>query len=291
MDYGSLTEAVYLFRWIGYDIKLDDNRELELSTPFYRTNPVWIFGILTYFIAYILSVMVPGGLGLDIFYYPLTFVGFMFLIDKFLSVANKNTILIAAMAYYVWSGLAVFRMLFAIIFIGGGILILFAGYAKNGKRIGFYPFAMMMFAGLSGLLFSENILQFFISLELLTLCSFVLILRAKKSMPHALSYMLFFLGGTFLILAGFCLVYSGTSAGSISLDILKAAAQYSGIISAILLKAGMFGLVVLMLAMGSQSVSGVSLPYLFCFMSHTGWLTDLAFARNHFVFKALLLAV
>ncbi|RKX86487.1 MAG: hypothetical protein DRP58_04420 [Spirochaetes bacterium] len=176
--------------------------------------------------------------------------------------------------------------------------------------------------------------------------------------------MMFSLGGAFLILAGFGLAYAGSGASSISLDILKNTGQFSGLIyaflavgfmtktaaiglhiwlpgahaeaesdvspmvSAILLKAGMFGLVVLMLSMGSQSLGGVSLPYLLGwlgaitallgnlmavfqedakrllayssvgqlgyvvfalgFMSHLGWLTALAFALNHFVFKALL---
>ncbi|MDA3940681.1 MAG: proton-conducting transporter membrane subunit [Spirochaetia bacterium] len=364
---GSLVEAIYLFRWLGYTVKLDDNKELSLSTPLYKTIPVWVFGLLTYYIGYLSSTMVPGGSSLSMFYIPLAFVGVLFIVDKFLPVLIKNTVSIAAMAYYGWyymADLTEFRMLFAIIFIGGGIITLIAGYAKNGKRIGFYPFAMMMYAGLAGLLLSENILQFFISWELMTLGSYILILRGKKSMPHALSYMLFSLGGAFLILAGLGLAYASSGANSISLDILKNVNQYSGLIyaflavgfmtktaaiglhiwlpgahaeaesdvspmvSAILLKAGMFGLVVLMLSMGSQSLGGVSLPYLLgwlgaitailgnimavfqedakrllayssvgqlgyvvfamAFMSHLGWLTALAFALNHFVFKALL---
>jgi len=364
---GSLIEAIYLFRWLGYAVKLEDNKEQSLSTPLYRTLPVWIFGLLTYYAGYVASSMVPGGLSLDMFYIPMAFVGILFAVDKFLPVVIKNTIAIAAMAYYGWyymADLTEFRMLFAIIFIGGGIITLIAGYAYNGKRIGFYPFVMMMYVGLGGLLLSENILQFFVSWELMTLGSYVLIIRGKKSMPHALSYMLFSLGGAFLILAGFGLAYASTGANSISLDILKNVTQYSGIIyaflavgfmtktaaiglhiwlpgahaeaesdvspmvSAILLKAGMFGLVILMLSMGSQSLGGVSLPYLLgwlgavtalignimaafqedakrllayssvgqlgyvvfamAFMSHLGWLTALAFALNHFVFKALL---
>lgn len=364
---GSLIEAIYLFRWLGYTVKLEDNKEQSLSTPFYRTFPVWVFGLLVYYLGYVSSTMVPGGSSLEMFYLPLAFVGILFAVDKFLPVVVKNTVSIAAMAWYGWyymADLTEFRMIFAIIFIGGGIITLIAGYAKNGKRIGFYPFAMMMYVGLGGLLLSENILQFFISWELMTLGSYVLILRGKNSMPHALSYMLFSLGGAFLILAGFGLAYAGSGAGSISLDILKNVTQNSGLIyallaigfmtktaaiglhiwlpgahaeaesdvspmvSAILLKAGMFGLVVLMLAMGSQSLGGVSLPYLLgwlgaitalignimaafqedakrllayssvgqlgyvvfalAFMSHLGWLTALAFALNHFVFKALL---
>lgn len=140
---GSLVEAIYLFRWLGYAVKLDDKKELSLSTPFYRTLPVWVFGTLTFIIGYFSSVMVPGGSSLGMFYLPLAFVGFLFLIDKFLPVLIKNTLSIAAMAYYGWyymADLTEFRMLFAIIFIGGGIITLIAGYAKNGKRVGFYPF-------------------------------------------------------------------------------------------------------------------------------------------------------
>ncbi len=364
---GSLIEAIYLFRWFGYTLKLEKADGMELSMPFYRTFPVWFFGILVYFLGYVASIMVPGGETLGMFYMPLAFVGLLFIIDRFLPVWFKNTLSIAAMAWYGWyymAGLTEFRMLFAIIFIGGGIVTMIAGYAKSGKRTGFYPFAVLMYAGLGGLLLSENILQFFISWELMTLGSYVLIIRGKKSMPHALSYMMFSLGGAFLILAGFGLAFADSGAASISLDILKSTMQYSGLIytflavgfmtktaviglhiwlpgahaeaesdvspmvSAILLKAGMFGLVVLMLSMGSQSLGGISLPYLLgwlgavtallgnlmaafqedakrllayssvgqlgyvvfamAFMSHLGWLTALAFALNHFVFKALL---
>ena len=364
---GSLLEAVYLFRWLGFAIKLEDNKEFEFKTPFYKTLPLLVFGVVLFYLSYVTSLMVEGGDSLVIFYLPLSFVAVLFLLDRILPVWIKNSMSIAAMGLYGWyfmSDLSEFRMLFAIIFIGGGIITLIAGYAKSGKRAGFYPFVMLMYAGLAGLLLSENILQFFISWELMTLGSYVLIIRGKKSMPHALSYILFSLGGAFLILTGFALAYSGTGSDSLSLNILKSVTTNSGLIyallaigfmtktaaiglhiwlpgahaeaesdvspvvSAILLKAGIFGLVVLMLSMGSQSLGGVSLPFLLgwlgaitallgnlmavfqedakrllayssvgqlgyvvfamAFMSHLGWLTALAFALNHFIFKALL---
>lgn len=364
---GSLLEAVYLFRWLGYAIKLEDNEEFKLQTPLYKTLPPILFGAILFYFSYLASQAVGGGDSLVLFALPLAFVAFLFVVDRVLPAWIKNTLSIGAMAfygYYYMADLTEFRMLFGIIFIGGGIITLIAGYAKRGKREGFYPFVMLMYAGLAGLLLSENILQFFISWELMTLGSYILIIRGKKSMPHALSYILFSLGGAFLILAGFALAYAGTGADSISLDILKevkvnngliytflaigfmtktaiiglhiwlpgahaeAESDVSPVVSAILLKAGVFGLVVLMLSMGSPTLGGINLPYLLgwlgaitallgnlmavfqedakrllayssvaqlgyvvfamAFMSHLGWLTALAFALNHFIFKALL---
>jgi len=366
---GSLIEAVYLFRWFGKMMKLETSEKIEKieKIGLNKIVPVYTFGIILFVISYYSSLLFKNGNTLDMFYIPLLFIAGLFIIDRFLTVVVKNSILIAAMSYYsyiILPELTEYRFIFGIIFLIGGIITLLAGFSKSGKREGFYPFVALMYTGLIMLVLSENILQFFISWELMTAGSYFLILRGKNSISHALSYMLFSLGGAFLILAGFSMAFAETGAVSISLDILKDVSNNSGIIyallaigfmtktasiglhiwlpgahaeaesdvspmvSAILLKAGMFGLVVLMISMGDQNIGSVNLPYVLgwigaitallgnlmaafqedakrllayssigqlgyvvfalAFMSHLGWLTALAFALNHFIFKAML---
>jgi formate hydrogenlyase subunit 3/multisubunit Na+/H+ antiporter MnhD subunit len=196
----------------------------------------------------------------------------------------------------------------------------------------------------------------------MTAGSYFLIIRGKKSMEHALSYILFSIGGAYLILAGFGLAHIGQN--SISLDILsnvhyyapyifammaigfmtklasiglhiwlpgahaEAEADVSPMVSAILLKAGVFGLVILFLGMGQQTLWGIDLFYVLSWvgvltalmgnmmaafqedakrllayssigflgyalfglsiMSHLGWLAAISLVIMHFLFKALL---
>jgi len=108
----------------------------------------------------------------------------------------------------------------------------------------------------------------------------------------------------------------------------EAEADVSPMVSAILLKAGVFGLLFLMMAMGEQFIGPVSIPYILSWvgaltalmgnmmaafqedakkllayssigalgyalfglslMSHLGWLSAISFSVTHFMFKALL---
>jgi len=363
----SLFEAVYFFRWIGYTLKITPAEDVseQQSKQSYKIIPPLLYAMILYPLGYYFSLMVDNGDSLAVYYLPVLLV-FSFFILEFLPAFIKNTLLIAGMGlygYYFFPQFTEFKMIFGAIFIFGGIVTLIAGYTQKGKRVGFYPFAAMMYAGLVGLLQADNFLQLFFSWELMTIGSYFLILRGKKSMPHALSYITFSLGGAYLLLSGFGMV-SAANNGSLLFEALKTGGTNSGIIyllltlgfmtktasiglhiwlpgahaeaeydvspmvSAILLKAGMFGLMLVMLNMGSQQIGSVNLPYILgwvgaitalvgnimaiyqedakkllayssvgqlgyvlfalAMMSHLGWLTATAFALNHFIFKALL---
>ena len=259
-----------------------------------------------------------------------------------------------------------YRLVFALIFLVGALVTLIPGFGKKGKRRGFYPVAVMMYAGLVGLIEARDMLSFFFSWEIMTLGSYFLILRGKKSKPHALSYMIFSLGGAALIFAGFALSYALTGSGSISLDILgrlgdnniaglvllmlsigfmtktasaglhvwlpgahaEAEGDVSPMVSGILLKAGVLGLLMTLIYMGSQSIGFVNIPYVLgwigaismlignymaamqedakrmlayssigqlgfilfglALMSHLGWLVALTMSVTHFIYKVVL---
>ncbi|WP_372840407.1 proton-conducting transporter membrane subunit, partial [Phaeovulum sp.] len=223
--------------------------------------------------------------------------------------------------------------------------------------------AMLMFAGMAMLIVAETSFGFFAAWEVLTIGSYFLILRGKYSEPHALSYVLFSLGGAFAILAGFALASGGgagftvaalagvsqtlapwvfmllalgfmTKTAAIGVHIwlpgahAEAETDVSPMVSGILLKAGLFGLMVLILHMGSPSLYGVQLTYVLLWigaltalignltaafqedakrllayssigqmgyaifgialMNHLGWLMALMFVINHYIYKSML---
>ncbi len=360
---GTLLEAVYLFRWLGKVLQTEVKEKLKIS--FAQGLPVIIAVLTVLGVGAYTATVVPGGESLSIFYLPLLLVAAMFVLD-FLPAWVKNTIVIAAMGLFTWKllpNLESYRFMFGIIFLVGGTLLLIPGYAYKGKRVGFYPFAVMMYTGLSGLLIAENTLQFFTAWELMTLGSYFLIIRGKKAKPHALSYLLFSLGGAYVMLSGLGLFFA-ENGGSLDLSLLSTITQSSSIIyillvigfltklasmglhiwlpgahgeaetdvspmvSAILLKAGMFGLIVVMSAIRNPMIGNININYILSWlgaitvflgnlaaiyqedakrmlayssvgnlgyvlfglslMTHLGWLTAITYALNHFLFKALL---
>ncbi len=357
---GSFLEVVYLMRWAGYTIKLEAGTlpKIELS----KIIPVILFGLGVYAMGYFVSQNVEFGSTLN--YIPLLVVAVLLVID-FLPAFIKNILSILTTGWYAYlllPGQETLKIVFTVIFLIGGILTLIPGFSVKGKREGFYPSAMLMFGGLALLIDAENMLQFFFAWEIMTLGSYFLIIRGKKSMPHALSYMLFSVGGAYLMLMAFGIVSVGnigiglgllshihvypvlamsllaigfmTKTASLGLHIWlpgahgEAESDVSPMVSAILLKAGVFGLVILMLAAGGEhnSYSGLfyvlgwigaltalvgnlaaifqedakrllayssvgQLGYIlfaFAIMSNLGWLTGFTYTINHFLFKGLL---
>ncbi len=361
---GSFLEGIYLFRWLGYAIKLDYTKLPEIKIEWNKVIPVAIFGVLIYVIGAYTGTQMSG---LDsLCYGPLLMIPFLYAIDS-LKVPIKNTIAILGVATFaarVLPGLYetdMLRFIFTFIFLVGGILTLIAGYAYKGKREGFYPVALLMFVGLALIIRASNTLEFFYGWEIMTAGSYFLIIRGKKSMPHGLSYMLFSIAGAYALLAGFGLSFAETPSieisslsaitsnitiifsllaigfmtktASLGLHIwlpgahAEAESDVSPMVSAILLKAGVFGLMILMIAMGHSpeatnigyvlgwlgaitalvgnlaaafqedakrllAYSSISqlgyILFALAMMSHLGWMTAMVYSINHFLYKAIL---
>lgn len=360
---GSFFEAIYLFRWFGYVMKEQNTNAESIRFPIEKLIPPIVFTLITLLVSYYTNNNSELGPTLNLI--PIYFILGLFIID-FLPVYIKNTIAIAGMVIYsvhLYPSIAddTLRLVFAAIFLIGGILTLFAGYSVKGKREGFYPFAIMMYAGLTGLIEAENVFQFFFSWEFMTIGSYILIIRGRYSMKHALNYMLFSLGGAYLLFIGLGLAHVGnnsfdltmlstttfpvwtytlmaigflTKTAAIGLHIwlpgahAEAESDVSPMVSGILLKAGVFGLMILLFQMGAEKVEQVNLVYILgwlgaitalggnllavfqedakrllayssvgnlgyilfalTFMSHVGWMTALTYSINHFMFKTLL---
>jgi len=295
--FGALIEAGYLFRWFGYIMKREapaevvDNSAHKVVAVILALAAAWALSLIWGE----LSVLQfeRGNLLLAL---PLLFALSFLALDP-LPVWLKNTLAIAGLLawfYLTYTEYDPLRMIFAVIFLIGGSLTLLASYHAHGQRSGFYPSAMLMFAGLAMLIRATDTFDFFVAWELLTVGSYFLILRGKHSEPHALSYILFSLGGAFLILTGFALATQGaphfhlaeladlmqplapwvflllaigfmTKTAAIGLHIwlpgahAEAETDVSPMVSGILLKAGLYGLIVLLLTMGRQDFYGVEL--------------------------------
>jgi formate hydrogenlyase subunit 3/multisubunit Na+/H+ antiporter MnhD subunit len=362
---GALIEAGYMFRWFGYALK----RDLPGYAPRFATDKTAV--VLVAVAAGWALGFVWGGVSMNpnlLATLPILF-ALSFLVLEPLPAWAKNILAIAGLVgWFVWRypGYDPLQVVFAVVMILGGAVILLASFSIRGRRIGFYPPTMLMYAGLALLIEAQTSFEFFAAWEVLTIGSYFLILRGRMGEPHALSYILFSLGGAFAILAGFAIAASGvqpfqlenlaalaeaavpaapwifvllatgflTKTASIGLHIwlpgahAEAETDVSPMVSGILLKAGLFGLWLLLMYMGRQSLWGVDLTYVLVWigaisaflgalmaifqedakrllayssisqmgyalfglalMNHLGWLLALMFVINHYVYKSML---
>ena len=302
--FGTLIEAGYLFRWFGYAIKRPlplaataPAGSATLACPSHKLIPILAALAAAWGLGFLWGEL--SGHNQLLMTWPLAF-ALLFLGLEWLPAWIKNSLAIAGLLAFFAATYDLYdplRLIFAIIFLVGGAVTLLASYDAHGRRIGFYPSALLMYAGLAILLLAEDSFEFFAAWELLTLGSYFLILRGKASEPHALAYLLFSLGGAFLILAGFALAAQGapglalaalaqvpaplsgwvfallaigfmTKTAALGLHIwlpgahAEAETDVSPMVSGILLKAGLFGLFVLLMTMGKQQIHGVELTHL-----------------------------
>ncbi|MBF0250833.1 MAG: NADH-quinone oxidoreductase subunit F [Alphaproteobacteria bacterium] len=292
---GALLEATYLMRWFGYALK----RGADLESVQFEVRKV----------AVVLTAALGGwGLGYvwgelsghaNLLHSMALLFALGFVVLDGLPAWVKNTVAIAGMSaffYVSYPGYDPLQLIFASIILLGGAAIFVAGYHERGRRLGFYPSAMLMYAGLAMLIVADTTFQFFAAWEVLTVGSYFLILRGKESEPHALSYIVFSLGGAFALMAGFALASGGvsefaiqglsdvaaeaapwvfvllavgfmTKTAAIGLHIwlpgahAEAETDVSPMVSGILLKAGLFGLFTLLMTMGKTQMYGVELTH------------------------------
>ena len=362
---GSLLEAVYLFRWFSYALKLPQDDQVKLSCSSGSLIAPVSAGLALVGVSWYVTTLAEGFS--PSFLIPLAFILFLAIIDR-LPAWVKNIISIGGVGIYIidlYPRIAgdLMTVIFAGIFLVGAVLTLLSGFYYKGRRAGFYPMALTMFAGLVALIEASTLLEFFWGWELMAIGSYFLLIRGKKSMPHGLSYLLFSIGGSYSILYGFSLA-AASSGGLIAMSSLagitvmpalayslmllgfltktasigvhiwlpgahgEAVADIHFMASAILLKAGVFGLITVLLAMGSEAeytrwillalgwigvlsalLGNISaafqesakrllawssigqLGYIvwgLASMSHLGWLIALGYSVTHFLYKGIL---
>ncbi len=357
----ALIEAAVLFRWFGMALKRAPSRPQAYNLT--HEAVVMVALVAGWCVSFVWGAL--SGLDNLVTLVPVLFALLFLPLDVF-PAKVKNVLAIAGLVIWFFvtkEGLDPLRLVFLIIMVLGGALLLLASFHAKGRRMGFYTPAMLMFAGMGLLVTSETSFQFFAAWEFLTVGSYFLILRGADSEPHALSYITFSLGGAFALLAGFAIAAEGgfilrldalsevapeiapyvfvllaagflTKTAVMGLHIwlpgahAEAETDVSPMVSGILLKAGLFGLFLLLMELGHQELYGIDLTVVLVWlgaisafigavlaafqedakrllayssisqmgyavfglalMNHLGWLLAMMFAINHFVYKSML---
>ncbi len=359
---GSLLEIVYLFRWMG-EVFSSENMPRLVSIDYLKLVPLLCVAVILTGVSLLLGRFHPQ-LGMASIYPILVFV--LFGVVDFLSVKIKGIMLIGISAYWGWYGLLpslpLLGQVFIFILIGGSIAQIFGFMRYRGAAEGMFPALAMLIFALGNLVIAGTKLEFFMAWELMTLGSYFLVLRGKQGKAPALSYIVFSSLGAYLLMAALSMIPNsfkgypliiqtgflpmGELAGVLALlaFLIKIGAaglhywlpgayceaddESSSILSSVLSKAGVYGLMLLLLIFigraNGNSISMIALGWLgvataffgalmavfqedakkllayssmsqmgyiiagFSLMSHLGWVSAVYLAVNHMFFKALI---
>ncbi len=363
---GSLMEIVYLLRWFISVAKSKTESKITFGRMFTR-NQLYVLYLLT-------SIIVATGLIFVRNYFPnqvimlLPIIGLIsmlildFLPSKFKGILSL--IAVVGFGYYLYNNVGLenpIQILFGVIFIIGSAINIISTLNRKGNSLGFYGLLLMMIFSFGNLLIATSYLEFFFSWELMTISSFLLILRGKSADKAALMYMIFSMAGAYLMISGFAFapnLLTGTSlidsfsyielplisiillsigfmikSGVLGLHVwlpeahAEAEADVSSFISAILLKAGIWGFLLVavsaiaygpqidiyfwigwigvftalvgaflaafqedmkrLLAYSSMSQVGYIIAAA-SMLSHLGWVSAFYLSLNHMMFKSAL---
>ena len=358
---GSLLEAAYLFRWFTQALETREN-DTPAEIPLGQLTPVALAALLLYLTGYGMAVQL--GNGTLTMFLPLLAGTALWLLDGLPGRLKSLLLLIvvAAGGALLTFNLDGINRIFGFILVGGGVLISLATQYRSDARRGFYPLLAILLLSLATLLRAQTSLAFFYSWELMTVSSWLLITLGRNGVKPSLIYLLFSLGSAYCLLAGFALAYAAT--GSIDLVALGATGHamgtvfsllaagfliktgalgvhiwvpgayaeadddFSALLSAVVSKAGIFGLVLVAAQLGIHSGIGLDPAYVVgwigmltatfgalmavfqedikktlayssmgqlgyivtavALMSHLGWVAALYLTVNHFLFKGIL---
>ncbi|MGD8933695.1 MAG: proton-conducting transporter membrane subunit, partial [Gammaproteobacteria bacterium] len=358
---GSLLEAAYLFRWFSYARQRNDAAP-PVTVSAWQAMPVAVAVLLLFMVGYGMA----GTMNFDAtaMFLPLAAGLVLWLIDGVHGRLKDPPMLVivAAGGYWLTHDLEGIHRLFSLLLLGGGLLISIAAMYRSDDRKGFYPLLAVLLLSLATLLRAQTTLEFFFSWELMTLSSYLLVMLGREGVKPALGYLLFSLASAYFIFTGFAVHYATT--GSVELASLANSSDLSGLIfsllaigfvikmgafgvhiwlpdtyaeadddftailSAVVSKAGIFGLVMVAAQLGIRSEVGLDPAYVLgwlgiltatfgalmavfqedikrlvayssmsqlgyivtgmALMSHLGWVSALYMTVNHFLFKGIL---
>jgi formate hydrogenlyase subunit 3/multisubunit Na+/H+ antiporter MnhD subunit len=358
---GSLLEAAYLFRWFTQALEAQE-KDTPVAVSSLQLAPVALAALLLFICGYGMAVQL--GTGTLAIFLPLLAGTVLWLLDGLPGRLKSLLMLALVAAGGAWLTLDLegLNRIFGFILVGGGVLISLATQYRADRRRGFYPLLTILLLSLATLLRADTSLAFFFSWELMTVSSYLLITLGRNGVKPSLTYLLFSLGSAYCLLAGFAVAYAAT--GSIELAALgstgdamgvvfsllaagfiiktgglgvhiwvpgayaEADDDFSALLSAVVSKAGIFGLVLVAAQLGIRSDIGLDPAYLLgwigmltatfgalmavfqedikrtlayssmsqlgyiitgiALMSHLGWVAALYLTVNHFLFKGIL---
>ncbi len=354
---GSIFEAAYLLRWFNYTLQGSNERLI--------IDPLKLFSVLILgvFLVIVSLLIVHQSIGPRpaIFFIPLIASVALMLFGLFLPTKLRALLAFIAtiiISYFVQHHTAGLTLIFTQMFLWGGIILSIATFYKRQAPAATYGLLLMMLASLGGLVLAKTTLEFFFSWEFMTLSSYLLVLSGKEGKKPALTYILFSLASAAFIMTGFALANIVELAGLSALSgqealvvftllaigfLIKMGAfgvhiwvpgayaeaddDISAFISALLSKAGVFGLFVVAIYL-QQTITNSPLSYALgwlgvltatfgalmaalqedikkllayssmgqvgyivtaiALMSHLGWVTALYLSINHILYKSLL---
>ena len=358
---GSLLEAAYLFRWFSQARQADDT-QTAVTVNFWQSVPVTAAALLLFTVGYGIATSMTTGT--PALFLPLLAGLLLWLMDGLHGRIKglPMLVIVAAGGYWLTNELEGINRLFSYLLIGGGLLVSIAAMYRNDDRRGFYPLLAVLLLSLATLLRAQTSLEFFFGWELMTLSSYLLVTLGRQGVMPGLRYLLFSLGSAYFILAGFAMAYAAS--GSIQLAALGSSGHATGmvfsllaigfiikmggfgvhiwlpdayaeadddftaIMSAVVSKAGVFGLLIIAAQLGVRADIGLDPAYVLgwigiltatfgalmavfqedikrlvayssmgqlgyivagiALMSHLGWVSALYMTVNHFLFKGIL---
>ncbi|MEJ2323063.1 MAG: proton-conducting transporter membrane subunit [Gammaproteobacteria bacterium] len=171
--FGALIEAGYLFRWFGYVIKRDVVDTVPARSVVKRIA-VFSAVVAGWGLGYLWGELSPHS---NLLLAPPILFALLFLPLEWLPGRLKNGLAIAGLLAWFWLSYPEYdplQLIFGAIILVGGALILLASFQTPGRRLGFYPSAMLMYAGLAMLIVAEDAFSFFAAWESLTIGSYFL---------------------------------------------------------------------------------------------------------------------
>jgi formate hydrogenlyase subunit 3/multisubunit Na+/H+ antiporter MnhD subunit len=118
----------------------------------------------------------------------------------------------AAAAWWIWPRTAGIDRIFAMLFLGGGALNMFAGLYRSDRRAGFWAFSLMTVLALGALTLAVTPLELFMAWEFVSVGAVLIVLQGRRAAGPSRSGMLFALGGGYLLMI---VLASGAAGGPI----------------------------------------------------------------------------
>ena len=243
---GSLLEAAYLFGWLGRIFLHADGGADRATRNSSDANLLPVFGAAVLLVVTGLAGAVIAGLSAFWVFIPI-FTGFVvFLLDGLPGRAKALLVIVATLVGGLWlvhdqSGIS---YLFAVLLYSGGVVLSVACLYRSDERPGFHALLAVLLLSLPALPRASTSLEFFFIWETITLSSYFLVVRRRESAAHALSYLLFSLVAAFFLLVGFAMAHAVTGTSSLTaLRISGAGSNTIFVLLAIgfLIKAGAIG--------------------------------------------------